>query len=159
MPTDRYQQLTQSGPGRFISKRLGLPQPVKLRRYEPGQPLLDAPALVGTAPGGRLLKPVAKVLKATKTETYVTPQQEAKAAATAAKLGQTIWNGDAGEDADLTFGALIFDASGIGSTGDLSELYEFFHPVVRKLGASGRVVILATPPEMSETPRQAIAQR
>jgi 3-oxoacyl-[acyl-carrier protein] reductase len=53
----------------------------------------------------------------------------------------------------------VFDASGIGSTGDLTELYEFFHPVVRKIGSSGRVVILATPPEMSETPRQAIAQR
>ena len=30
MPTDRYQQLTQSVPGRFISKRLGLPQPPRL---------------------------------------------------------------------------------------------------------------------------------
>ena len=84
MPTDRYQQLTNSMPGRFISKRLGLPQPVKLRRYEPGQPLLDGPALVGAAPGGRLLKPVAKVLKATKSDAYVTPQSEAKAAATEA---------------------------------------------------------------------------
>ena len=78
MPTDRYQQLTQSAPGRFISKRLGLPQPVPLRRYEPGQPLLDGPALVGGAPGGRLLKPIAKVLKATNSEAYVTPQGDAQ---------------------------------------------------------------------------------
>jgi 3-oxoacyl-[acyl-carrier protein] reductase len=159
MPTDRYQQLTNSMPGRFISKRLGLPQPIPLRRYEPGQPLLNGPALVGAAPGGRLLKAVAKVLKATKSEAYVTPQSEAKAAATAAKLGPTVWSADAAENDELSFGALIFDASGIGSTGDLTELYDFFHPTVRKLGASGRVVILATPPEMSETPRQAIAQR
>src|SRR3954447_20496952 len=159
MPSDRYQQLTQSAPGRFISKRLGLPQPVPLRRYEPGQPLLDAPALVGAAEGGRLLGSITKVLKATNSEAYVTPQGEAKAAATAAKLGPTIWNGDAGEDADLTFGALIFDATGIASTDELRDLYEFFHPTIRKVGASGRVVILATPPEMSETPRQAIAQR
>src|SRR3954454_7541592 len=152
MPTDRYQQLTNSPPGRFISKRLGLPQPVKLRRYEPGQPLLDAPALVGAAPGGRLLKPVAKVLKATSSEAYVTPQADTKAAATAAKLGPTVWNPDAAENDELSFGALIYDASGIGSTGDLTELYEFFHPVVRRIAASGRVVILATPPEMSETP-------
>ena len=157
MPTDRYQQLTQSPPGRFISKRLGLPQPMPLRRYEPGQPLLDGPALVGGAPGGRLLKPIAKVLKATGSETFVTPQGDAKAAATAAKLGPTIWNAD--QDEDLTFSALVYDASGIASTDELTELYDFFHPVVRRIGTSGRVVILATPPEQSETPRQAIAQR
>jgi 3-oxoacyl-[acyl-carrier protein] reductase len=158
MPTDRYQQLTQSAPGRFISKRLGLPQPVPLRRYEPGQPLLDGPALVGNAPGGRLLELVAKVLKATHSEAHVMPQSEAQAAATAAKLGPTLW--DADEDGeDLTLGALVYDASGISSTDELTELYEFFHPVVRRLGQSARVVVLATPPEMSETPRQAIAQR
>src|SRR5919202_1543099 len=159
MPTDRYQQLTQSAPGRFISKRLGLPQPVPLRRYEPGQPLLDGPALVGGAPGGRLLPAIAKVLKATKSEAYVTPQGEAKAAATAAKLGPTLWDPKQADEDGIAFGALIYDATGIASTDDLRDLYEFFHPTIRKVGASGRVVILATPPEMSETPRQAIAQR
>jgi 3-oxoacyl-[acyl-carrier protein] reductase len=157
MPTDRYQQITNSGPGKFISKRLGLPQPVPLRRYEPGQPLLDGPALVGTAPGGRLLKSVAKVLKATKADAYVTPQNEARAATTAARLGPTVWNSD--QNGDLTFSALIFDASGIASTDELTELYDFFHPTIRRLGASGRVLVLATPPEHAETPRQAIAQR
>src|SRR4051812_37039640 len=157
MPTDRYQQLTNSPPGRFLSKRLGLPQPVKLRRYEPGQPLLDGPALVGAAPGGRLLKSVAKVLKATKSDAYVTPQSEAKAAATAAKLGPTVWNAD--QNGDLTFSALVFDATGIASTEELTELYDFFHPTIRRIGRSGKVLVLATPPEQSETPRQAIAQR
>src|SRR3954467_15429729 len=158
MSTDRYQQLTQSAPGRFISKRLGLPQPVPLRRYEPGQPLLDGPALVGAAPGGRLLKAIAKTLKATGSRAYVTPQGEAKAAATAAKLGPTVWDAD-GEDEELTFAALVYDASGISSTDELTELYEFFHPVVRRLGKSGRVVILATPPEMAEPPPPASAPR
>src|SRR3954470_10859028 len=158
MPSDRYQQLTQSAPGRFISKRLGLPQPVPLRRYEPGQPLLDGPALVGAAPGGRLLKAIAKTLKATGSRAYVTPQGEAKAAATAARLGPTLWDPDQADE-DLAFGALIYDATGISSTDELSHLYEFFHPTIRMVGASGRVVVLGTPPEMSETPRQAIAQR
>src|SRR3954447_26935240 len=98
MPSDRYQQLTQSAPGRFISKRLGLPQPPRLRRYEPGQPLLDGPALVGAAPGGRMLGSVAKVLKVTGSEAYVTPQDEPRAAATAAKLGPTVWNADQNGD-------------------------------------------------------------
>src|SRR5918997_1938522 len=128
--SDRYQQFTQSMPGRFITGRLGMPQPTPLRRYEPGQPLLDGPALVGAAPGGRLLKQIAKVLKATNSDAYVTPQGEAKAAATAAKLGPTVWNAD--QDGDLTFAALVFDASGIASTDELSALYDFFHPGVRR---------------------------
>src|SRR3954451_5591906 len=114
MPSDRYQQLTQSAPGRFISKRLGLPQPVHLKRYEPGQPLLDGPALVGAAPGGRLLSPVAKGLKATKADAYVTPQGAPRPPATAAKLGPTVW--DADQDGALSFAAMVFDATGIAST-------------------------------------------
>src|SRR5215210_3969483 len=145
MPTDRYQQLTNSPPGKFLSKRLGLPQPVNLRRYEPGQPLLDGPALVGSAPGGRLLKPVAKLLKATKSDSYVTPQADAKAAATAAKLGPTVWNAD--QNGDLSFAAIVFDASGISTTEELTELYDFFHPTIRKIAMNGRIVVLGTPPE------------
>jgi 3-oxoacyl-[acyl-carrier protein] reductase len=136
MPTDRYQQLTQSVPGRFISKRLGLPQPVPLRRYEPGQPLLDGPALIGAAPGGRLLPAVEHVLEVTGSQALKTPQAEQQRLA-----------------------ALVFDASGISSTDELTEVYEFFHPLVKRIDKSGRLLVLATPPEMSDTPRQAIAQR
>src|SRR3954451_405570 len=135
MPTDRYQQLTQSMPGRFISKRLGLPQTMPLRSYEPGQPLLEAPALLGAAPGGRLEKAIAKVLKSTGAAAV---KQHAE---------------------DMTYGALVYDATGIASTADLRHLYAFFHPTVRAIGACGSVVVLCPPPEMFETPRQAIAQR
>ena len=45
MPSDRYQQLTALPPGRFVAKRLGLPESRPLRRYEPGQPALAGPAL------------------------------------------------------------------------------------------------------------------
>ena len=155
--SDRYQQFTQSMPGRFIASRLGMPQPTPLRRYEPGQDLLVAPALVGAAPGGRLLAPMAAVLKATGSEAYVTPQDDARAAVKAAGLGPTVWNAD--QNGDLSFGALVFDASGIASSDELSELYDFFHPTVRRIARNGRLLVLGTPPEMSASPRQAIAQR
>jgi 3-oxoacyl-[acyl-carrier protein] reductase len=155
--SDRYQQFTQSMPGRFIASRLGMPQPTPLRRYEPGQELLVAPALVGAAPGGRLLKPIADVLKATRSDAYVTPQDDARAAVKAAGLGPTVWKAD--QNGDLSFGALVFDASGIASTDQLSELYDFFHPTVRRIARNGRLLVLGTPPEMSDSPRQAIAQR
>jgi 3-oxoacyl-[acyl-carrier protein] reductase len=60
--TDTYQRITNAGPGRFVARRLGLPASTPLRRYEPGQPLLAGPALLGGAPGGRLREPVAALL-------------------------------------------------------------------------------------------------
>ena len=44
--TDTYTQLVSSGPARSIAKKLGLPQPAALRRYEPGQPLVTGPVVV-----------------------------------------------------------------------------------------------------------------
>lgn len=44
--TDRYTQLVSSGPGRDLARKLGLPQPVVLRRHKPGQPLVPGPILV-----------------------------------------------------------------------------------------------------------------
>ena len=36
--TDRYQQFATSSLGKLVVNRLGLPSPVRLRRYQPGQP-------------------------------------------------------------------------------------------------------------------------
>ena len=50
--TDKYTQLVTKGLGRDIARKLGLPQPVVLRRHKPGQPLMTGPVLVqGTGPG------------------------------------------------------------------------------------------------------------
>ena len=62
MPSDRYQQLTALPPGRFIAKRLGLPESRPLRRYEPGQPALAGPAVIGG--DGRMGDTVAATLAA-----------------------------------------------------------------------------------------------
>ena len=49
---DRYQQFVDSPPGRFMTRRLGLPQPAPLRR---GPDLFDGPVLVG---GGSVVREV-----------------------------------------------------------------------------------------------------
>jgi 3-oxoacyl-[acyl-carrier protein] reductase len=50
--TDKYTQFVSKGFGRDIAKKLGLPQPVVLRRHQPGQPLVQGPILVqGTSNG------------------------------------------------------------------------------------------------------------
>ena len=43
---DKYAQLVHHGVGRNVAKKLGLPQPAVLRRYQPGQPLITGPVLV-----------------------------------------------------------------------------------------------------------------
>ncbi|WP_199429049.1 3-oxoacyl-ACP reductase [Qaidamihabitans albus] len=132
---DRYQQFTKTPIGRLVVPRLGLPDPPVLRRYRPGQPALDGPAFVGAAPGGRLEKTLRSRL---------------------ADAGIEVLAGPAGDD--TRYGALVFDATGITDPAALRELYAFFQPVIRKVGASGRVVVLGTPPELADG-RERIAQR
>jgi 3-oxoacyl-[acyl-carrier protein] reductase len=134
MMADRYQQFTKTPVGKLLVPRLGLPNPATLRRYRPGQPALDGPALFGAAPGGRL-------------------EKTAKAQLTDA--GIEVLNAPV---PDQRYGALVFDATGITDPKQLRELYLFFHPVIRKVGACGRVVVLGTPPELAEG-RERIAQR
>jgi 3-oxoacyl-[acyl-carrier protein] reductase len=137
--TDRYQQFARSGLGRQLVRRLGLPNPAPLRRYRPGDPALNGPALVGAATGGRLLDTVHAVLKSAGIEALTEPL--------------TAPEGERPKHA-----ALVFDASGIDSPERLRELYDFFHPVIRTVGTCGRVVVLGTPPAAVDG-RAAIAQR
>ena len=130
-----YQQFARSGPGRFLVRRLGLPNPVQLRRYEPGAPVTGGPVLLGGAPGGRLLEPVGKLLAGIGVDVQAeVPEGERPA-------------------------ALVFDATGIGSSEALRGAYEFFHPVLRRLDRCGRVIVLGTAPADCADPREATAQR
>ena len=150
---DTLHQILESPPGRFVSKQLGVPQAASLRRYEAGQPLLDDPALLGGAPGTRLLSAATKILRSAGAEIHRFGGSEVKKAVT---RGTDYTPGD---DDSQRFAALVYDASGIDSSAALRDIYEFFHPTVRKIGPSGRVVVLGTPPEQSASPGQAIAQR
>src|SRR5918998_4401649 len=102
---DRYQELTLNPLGRTIAKRAGLPTPPRLRRYEPGQALVEGPVLVGGAPGARVEAHATDVLHAAGVDVR-----------TPAEAG------------DERFGALVFDATGIGSRGEPRPPYQFFPP-------------------------------
>jgi 3-oxoacyl-[acyl-carrier protein] reductase len=133
---DRYQQLINTPIGRIVAGQVGLPTPIKLERYQPGQPLVSGPVLVGEASGGRLTGAVKAILD---------------------EAGAEVFSGIPG--ADETFKAIVFDATGIGSGEELSEAYRFFHPVIRRLQASGRVIVLGTPPSDAGEAWEAVAQR
>lgn len=155
---DRYQQLINTPIGRIVSKQVGLPAPVGLERYEPGQRVIDGPVLLGGAPFGRLLGPAMHVLSAIGAETHTPMLDEVRSAAADAGVDARVFNPEVAP-ADQTFKALVFDATGITSTDALHEAWEFFHPTIRRVRASGRVMVLGTPPEDASSPPEAIAQR
>jgi 3-oxoacyl-[acyl-carrier protein] reductase len=156
--SDRYQQLVNTPIGKIVSKQIGLPAPVKLERYERGQPVIDGPVLFGAAPGGRLAGALANVLAEIGAEVHTRLEDEVRTAAADAGIDAQVFNPDAASE-DQRFKALVFDATGIADSSGLREAYAFFHPTVRRVKTSGRVIVLGTPPDDAASPRQATAQR
>jgi 3-oxoacyl-[acyl-carrier protein] reductase len=154
---DRYQQLVNTPIGRIVTKQIGLPNPPRLERYEPGQPVIDGPVLFGASADSRLAGPVAAILASVGAETFTPMDEPLRTAAADAKLDASVWNPDAGSG--QRFKALVFDATGIRSSGQLEEAWAFLHPSIRSVVPSGRVIILGTPPEDASAPPESIAQR
>jgi 3-oxoacyl-[acyl-carrier protein] reductase len=155
---DRYQQLINTPIGRIVSKQVGLPNPVRLERYEVGQPVIDGPVLLGAAEGsGPIVGAVARTLASIGAEVHTPLDGPAREAAAGAELDAGVFNADA-TPSDVTFKALVFDASGIATSAALREAWAFFHGTIRRVRSSGRVIVLGRPPESCE-PEQAVAQR
>ncbi|WP_097866666.1 3-oxoacyl-ACP reductase [Streptomyces sp. rh34] len=128
---DRYLHLTGTAPGRFLTRRLGLPQPAPLRRWTLQTPHLDGPLLHLTAGTSTMGGGLAKVLATTGLTV------EARAARPA---------------------GIVLDATGVASAQGLAEVHAALHPVVRSLAPGGRIVVLGTPPTV-EDHHQAAAQQ
>ncbi|BBZ73061.1 3-oxoacyl-ACP reductase [Mycobacterium paraseoulense] len=133
--SDLFSQIVNSGPGSFLAKQLGVPQPETLRRYRPGDPPLAGSLLIGGE--GRVVEPLRAAL---------------------AKDYDLVGNNLGGRWADQ-FGGLVFDATGITTPEGLRGLYEFFTPLLRNLGHSARVVVIGTTPDAAASPHERIAQR
>jgi 3-oxoacyl-[acyl-carrier protein] reductase len=133
--SDLFSQVVNSGPGSFLAKQLGVPQPQVLRRYRAGDPPLPGPVLVGGE--GRIAEPLRAVLA----DDY-----------------ELVRNNVGGRWAD-TFGGLVFDATGVTTPEGLKALHEFFTPVLRNLAACGRVVVIGTTPDETGSVDERIAAR
>lgn len=157
MSQDLYSQVVNAPVGGFVAKRVGLPQPVTLDRFKPGDPVVAGEVLVGAAPGGRLAAGIATTLAAANVDTATTLAPELRTAAADAGLDAALFNPDAA--GERRFKGLVFDATGITDSTELVELQRFFYPVMRKVAASGRVVVLGTAPQDTKGPREYTAQR
>ena len=155
--SDTYSQLVNNPVGGFVAKNLGLPRPVELDRYEPGAPLIDGRVLVGAAPGGRCGEAVAAVLAEAGTPVDSRLDDGVREALGTASIDAGIWNDEA--PGAQRWKALVFDATGIPSSDRLRELWSFFHPAIRRLEPSGRLIVIGSPPGDCDDPAEATAQR
>jgi 3-oxoacyl-[acyl-carrier protein] reductase len=138
--SDWYRNFANSGVGTTITKQLGLPRPAVLRRYEPGQALLPGPAVVGSAGEGRLRKPLTELLNSEGVHV------------------QSPVTADGATDGEKP-AAVILDATGLRTPADLASAHDFLSPAIKRLRATGRVLILADPPTEADSPAQAAARQ
>ncbi|MDT0495099.1 3-oxoacyl-ACP reductase [Streptomyces griseus] len=130
---DRYLHLTGTAPGRFLTRRLGLPQPTPLRRWSPETPRLDG-ALLHLTAGVPVVTGVAEVL---------------------GRVGLPVVGASGRAD---RIAAIVLDATGVATAAGLGDVYAALHPVVRSLAPGGRVVVLGTVPSPADH-HQAAAQQ
>lgn len=116
---DRYLNFTGTAPGRFLTRRLGLPQPSTLRRWAPERPFLEGELLHVTAGTSACESELSRVLS----RTHLKPTTPDSSRPT----------------------AIVLDATGIADTPALSEVHAALHPVVRSVAENGRVVVLGAP--------------
>jgi 3-oxoacyl-[acyl-carrier protein] reductase len=161
--SDRYLDFSHSPFGKSLASLLGLPQPPRLMRANeawPVQPLAGKHALVGAASSAELAEPVMRVLHESGAQFRIQPEHAGLAVikAAAAKLGVTLAGNPPKESREAANAALVFDASGIATSEQLRELYDFFHPVVGAVPANGRVLVLSRlPAEAGDAGRAACA--
>ncbi|MCM0618846.1 3-oxoacyl-ACP reductase [Nocardioides bruguierae] len=130
--SDRYQAFTASPFGKLLVKNLGLPSPVRLRRWEEGAALVDGTVLV--TGDGRLAADVRKQLDALEVAHVAEQAPETR------------------------YRAVVVDASGLTESSMLGALRDQVAPVLRSLESCPRVVVLGTPPEQTSGAER-VAQR
>lgn len=127
---DRYLHLTGTAPGRFLTRRLGLPQPAPLRRWT-----LETPRLKGS------------LLHLTAGASAVTGVAEALSRSGLPVVGNT--------DRPA---AIVLDATGVTTAAGLGDVHAALHPVVRSLTPGGRIVVLGTVPSPEDHHQAAVQQ-
>ncbi|MFD8822921.1 3-oxoacyl-ACP reductase [Streptomyces sp. NPDC059605] len=128
---DHYLHFTGTAPGRFLTRRLGLPRPAPLRRWSPGTPSLDGPLLHLTAGDSTITRELGTLLAATGLD--VTDRAERPA-------------------------GIVLDATAVTTPGGLTAVHAALHPVIRSLAPGGRVVVVGVRPSADDH-HQAAAQQ
>ncbi|MEV0119922.1 3-oxoacyl-ACP reductase [Streptomyces sp. NPDC050844] len=131
---DRYLNFTGTAPGRFLTRRLGLPQPAPLRRWSAEHPTLEGELLHLTAGDSQHTSTLAEILARTGLKEITAT------------------------DAAQHVSAVVLDATALSDTPGLAQVHAALHPVVRQVAANGRIVVIGAPVSPSDH-HQAAAQQ
>ncbi len=156
--TDSYLGFANSTLGSRIATMLGLPQPLPLERYQPGQPVINGGVLIGGGGTPQLLDALVASFKAMGAQT-VAHKSLPQWLGLANEAGMMTGRWGVADQAGEKVKALVFDATGLNDSTQSDTIYNFFHDAARSVLPCGRVVVLGRPPEACATPRQATIQR
>jgi 3-oxoacyl-[acyl-carrier protein] reductase len=144
MASDRYIDFVNSDLGRKLVGAVGLPAPARLERWQAGRLRpLEGALLLSTGPLAERVSNFAPRL----TDVLLSAGGEV--------TGAHPWTAE--QNAKIK--AVVFDASALLHTSQLSQLREFFQPVLRHLDNSAHVVILSRAPEVQSDPLAASTQQ
>jgi 3-oxoacyl-[acyl-carrier protein] reductase len=155
---DSYLGFANSTLGSRIASMLGLPQPLPLERFKPGQPVIKGGVLIGGGGTPQLRNALVAAFKSMGAQNVAhksLPQWMGLANEAGMMTGRWGVADQPGEKVK----ALVFDATGLTDSTESDTLYNFFHDAARSVLPCGRVVVLGRPPEACATPRQATIQR
>ncbi|MGV8978965.1 MAG: 3-oxoacyl-ACP reductase [Cellulomonas sp.] len=150
--TDTYLNLVNSGFTKKIAQQLGLPRPAILRRFRPGQPLVDGPVLVlGSGPDADT---VARVLSSTSGHG-------------AADGGIDPASTMPGRDLDVRrdpgagdrYAAVVLVLTEVAHPNDLADPILKLGSVLKALPAHARIVTISRPATPDEGPATAAARQ
>ncbi len=158
---DIYTRVAQSSIGYKLLSRINAPIPPRLKRFESGMAFFQGNLLAGAAPHSELLPALFHALSR-QTEVTVYNVSDIAGAVQVRKASKrykvSLIGCQSNQQDDLAFHAMVFDASGIQTVQQLQYLYDFFQPLIRKLSANARIIVLAKTPETCESPEQSSAQ-
>jgi len=144
MASDRYIDFVNSDLGRKLVGAVGLPAPARLERWQAGRLRpVEGALLLSTGPLAERVSTFAPRL----TDVLFSNGGEVN--------GAHPWNAE--QSGKIK--AVVFDASTLLHTSQLSQLREFFQPILRHLDNSAHVVILARAPDTQTDPLAASTQQ
>lgn len=156
--SDSYLTFSQSILGARLTQWLGLPRPVPLRRFEPGQAEIPGEVLVAGGGEPQLLGALADALARMQARTLAHASVPGwTALANRASMMSGPWR--VTEPGGGSIHAVVFDATGLHTIAQAQALHRCFHEVVRAIQACGRVVVIGRPAPDCEGPEHQAVQR
>ena len=142
---DLYQTVVDTTLGRLVLKKAGLPIPVELARHTSPIPSNVGITLIGSSSNINLtniLQPIIDNTTSGRVQVVHHPFDNTNL-----------------EDPGVRFQSLVFDASDFKSTEDLAKLYDFFHPLSKRMDENSRIIVIGVQPEKTNTLQASMAMR